>query len=132
MKKDRDLLLENTSKIGQKVLRVGRTIGLRHGRVVAFGYEYHDQEETRYTDLLIIGTDRDEIGRLMAFSTGGDSGSLIVTDDKSHSPIGLLWGGADAERLRPGHAPENWTYASSLTRVLDDLEIDLLSGTRTA
>ncbi len=112
--------LNSMSIIGQKVLRVGRTTGLRRGMVVSFGYEYRDEENaTVYTDLLIIGTE----GK--AFSTHGDSGSLIVTDDEHHNPIGLLWGGWQ-EKLRTGHGQENWTYGISLSRVLDELNVELV------
>lgn len=113
--------LKDMSIIGQPVLRVGRTTGLRRGTVVAFGYEHRDEATlTVYTDLLIVGHDD------VPFSTHGDSGSLIVTDDSKHNPIGLLWGGWQ-ERLRTGHAQENWTYGIALSRVLDALDIDLVT-----
>jgi hypothetical protein len=93
--------LQDMSIIGKKVQRVGRTTGLRYGTVVAFGYEFIDDNEvTVYTDLLIVGDDK-------PFSTHGDSGSLIVTRDDNKA-IGLLWGGWQ-EKLRTGHAQENWT-----------------------
>ena len=38
-----------------------------------------------------------------AFSWKGDSGKVIVTDDKEHRPVGLLWGGWQ-ERFRNGCA----------------------------
>ncbi len=118
----KDISLDEMSIIGQKVLRVGRTTGLRRGTVVAFGYEFIDQRDaTAYTDLLIVGNDD------IPFSTHGDSGSLIVTDDGQLNPIGLLWGGWQ-EKLRTGHAQENWTYGIALSRVLDALEIDLVSS----
>jgi hypothetical protein len=113
--------IDDMAIIGQKVLRVGRTTGLRRGTVVAFGYEFNDDRDlTAYTDLLIVGD------KEIPFSTHGDSGSLIVTDDKRLNPIGLLWGGWQ-EKLRTGHAQENWTYGITLSRVLDALEIDLVS-----
>ena len=118
----KDISLDDMSIIGQKVLRVGRTTGLRRGTVVAFGYEFIDQgDASAYTDLLIIG-DND-----IPFSTHGDSGSLIVTDNEQLNPIGLLWGGWQ-ERLRTGHAQENWTYGIALSRILDSLDIDLVSS----
>lgn len=114
--------LDDMSIIGQKVLRVGRTMGLRKGTIVAFGYEFIDQSDaTAYTDLLIVGDNK------IPFSTHGDSGSLIVTDDSEHNPIGLLWGGWQ-EKLRTGHAQENWTYGIALSRVLDALGIDVISS----
>jgi hypothetical protein len=115
----KNISLDDMSIIGQRVLRVGRTTGLRHGTIVAFGYEFIDQSDvTVYTDLLIVGDNN------IPFSTHGDSGSLIVTDDFEHNPIALLWGGWQ-ERLRTGHAQEKWTYGIALSRILDALEIDL-------
>ncbi len=118
----KDISLDDMSIIGQKVLRVGRTTGLRHGTIVGFGYEFIDQMgATAYTDLLIVGDDN------IPFSTHGDSGSLIVTDDGQSNPIGLLWGGWQ-EKLRTGHAQENWTYGIALSRIIDALEIGLVSS----
>jgi len=34
----KNISLDDMSIIGQRVLRVGRTTGLRHGTVMAFGY----------------------------------------------------------------------------------------------
>jgi hypothetical protein len=114
--------IDDMSIIGQKVLRVGRTTGLRCGTIAAFGYEFIDERDlTAYTDLLIVGD------KGVPFSTHGDSGSLIVTNDKQFNPVGLLWGGWE-EKLRTGHAQENWTYGIALSRLLDKLEIDLLSS----
>ena len=112
--------LDSMFPVGEKVLRVGRTTGLRKGTVVAFGYEFHDEANiATYTDLLIVGDDN------IPFSTHGDSGSLIVTDDKEHRALGLLWGGWQ-EKLRTGYAQENWTYAIALSRVLEALALDLV------
>lgn len=113
--------LDDMSIIGQRVLRVGRTTGLRRGAIAAFGYEFEDEKsQTSYTDLLIVG-DND-----IPFSTHGDSGSLIVLDNQEMNPVGLLWGGW-IEKLRTGHSQENWTYGISLVRVLDALDIDLVT-----
>ncbi|MDA2937604.1 hypothetical protein MYX75_04995 [Acidobacteria bacterium AH-259-A15] len=118
----KNISLDDMSIIGQKVLRVGRTTGLRRGTIVAFGYEYVDESNvTVYTDLLIVGEND------IPFSTHGDSGSLIATDDDELNPIGLLWGGWQ-EKLRTGHAQENWTYGIALSRVLDALDINLVSS----
>lgn len=118
----KNISLDDMSIIGQKVLRVGRTTGLRRGTIVAFGYEFVDASDaTAYTDLLIVGDNN------IPFSTHGDSGSLIVTDDFEHNPLALLWGGWQ-EKLRTGYAQENWTYGIALSRVLDALQIDLTSS----
>ena len=117
----KEISLDDMSIIGQKVLRVGRTTGLRYGKIVAFGYEFIDETDvTVYTDLLIIGDNN------IPFSTHGDSGSLIVTNDTDHNPIGLLWGGWQ-EKLRTSYAQENWTYGIALSRVLGALDIELVS-----
>ena len=118
----KQISLDDMSIIGRRVLRVGRTTGLRRGTIVAFGYEFiDDKEATAYTDLLIVGDNN------IPFSTHGDSGSLIVMDNEELNPIGLLWGGWQ-EKLRSGYAQENWTYGISLSRVLDALDIDLISS----
>jgi len=107
--------------IGQKVLRVGKTTGKRAGTITAFGYEWDDDsKQTYYTDLLMTGNNN------TVFSTHGDSGSLIITDDEKHNPIGLLWGGWE-EKLRTGYGQENWTYGIILERVLNLLQVDLLT-----
>lgn len=117
----KDISIDDMSIIGQKVLRVGRTTGLRRGTIVAFGYEFYDEKDNHiYTDLLILGDDK------IPFSTHGDSGSLIVMDNAEFNPVGLLWGGWE-EKLRTGHAQENWTYGIALTRILDALEIDIVT-----
>ena len=118
----KNISLDDLSIIGQKVLRVGRTTGLRRGTIVAFGYEFVDVSDVAtYTDLLILGDNN------IPFSTHGDSGSLIVLDNPQLNPIGLLWGGWE-EKLRSGYAQENWTYGIVLNRILDALEIDMVSS----
>ena len=112
--------LNNMSIIGQKVLRVGRTTGLRRRRIVSFGYEHRDEANvTVYPDPLIARDDA------FPFHSPAHRRSLIVTDDSAHRPIGLLWGGEEM-KLRTGYAQENWTYGIALTRVLDALDIDLV------
>lgn len=107
--------------IGQKVIGVGRTRGVQRGTVVAYAYEFSDEDYSIYTDLLIIGEDGN------AFSWKGDSGKIIVTDDDDHRPVALLWGGWQ-ERLRHGREQENWTYAIDLRKVLDRLNLELLDA----
>ena len=105
--------------VGQKVVSVGRTRGVQRGTVVAFAYEFHDAEESAYTDLLIVGEEGE------VFSDKGDSGKVIATDDEEHRPVALLWGGWQ-ERLRLGREQEKWTYAIDLGKVLDRLKLRLL------
>jgi hypothetical protein len=116
-----DITLDDMAIIGRNVVRTGRTTGVRHGTVVGFGYEYRDETNlTVYTDLLILGNDG------VPFSTKGDSGSLIVTDDAEHRPVALLWGGWQ-EELRTGFAQEKWTYATAIARILDELNIEIVA-----
>lgn len=106
--------------IGTEVISVGRTRGVQRGKVVAYAYEWRDDERwSVYTDLLIIG---DQPGG--AFSHSGDSGKLIVTVEEKR-PIALLWGGWQ-ERLRKGYEQENWTYAIDIGKVLEYLDVNIL------
>ncbi len=106
--------------IGQRVISVGRTRGVQRGTIVAYAYEFEDDFFSTYTDFLIIGQ---EDG---AFSWKGDSGKVIVTDDAEHRPVALLWGGWQ-ERLRQGREQEMWSYAIDLGKVLDRLNLELLT-----
>ncbi len=106
--------------IGQRVISIGRTRGVQRGTIVAYAYEFEDDFFSTYTDFLIIGQ---EDG---AFSWKGDSGKVIVTDDAEHRPVALLWGGWQ-ERLRHGREQEMWSYAIDLGKVLDHLNLELLT-----
>jgi hypothetical protein len=116
----KDISLNNMDIIGTEVCRIGRTTGIRHGIIWAFGFESMDFEnETEYTDLMIVGNQ----GK--PFSAPGDSGSLIFTKE-GLNPIGLLWGGLQARR-RKGSGIEDWTYGAGLKRVLDVLQLEFLT-----
>ncbi|MDH3892442.1 MAG: hypothetical protein OEV49_15345 [candidate division Zixibacteria bacterium] len=107
--------------IGTEVTGVGRTRGKQHGVIAAFAYEWLDDEKwSVYTDFLIIGEDPGG-----AFSDHGDSGKLIATTEGNH-PVALLWGGWQ-ERLRKGYEQENWTYAINVNKVLEYLNVTLLT-----
>lgn len=89
--------------IGQKVQKYGRTTGWTHGEVseinvtVNVCYECGDpfcwtcSKQATFTDQIAI-TPGD-------FSDGGDSGSLVVTDDGNKNPVGLLFAGSPARTL---------------------------------
>lgn len=111
--------LNTMGPIGMEVTSIGRTRGLEEGRVIAFGYEWYDNEESIYTDYLIIGNDG------QVFSDHGDSGKLIVSKENSRA-LALLWGGW-FESLRQGHGQENWTYAIDINKVLGKLELEILT-----
>jgi hypothetical protein len=88
---DRDGLL------GLHVQKYGRTTKLTHGQITGVNasvnvcYEVSGFDCTKsalFVDQLVI-----EPG---GFSGGGDSGSLIVTDDGDRSPVGLLFAGSSS------------------------------------
>src|SRR5437764_10113167 len=96
-----DGLFDNVSALlGLNVQKYGRTTKLTHGTItgingtvdvcyeVFFGFCI---KSARFVDQLII-----EPG---TFSGGGDSGSLIVTDDASKSPVGLLFAGSSTQTI---------------------------------
>jgi PKD repeat protein len=51
------------------------------------------------------------------FSSGGDSGSLIVTDDENKNPVGLLFAGSDVN-----------TIANPIDQVLDSFDVEIDDG----
>ena len=87
--------------VGQAVQKYGRTTVWTHGEVselnVTVDVCYITQgpvrckSYARFVDQIAItpGT----------FSDGGDSGSLIVTDDANKNPVGLLFAGSDTRTL---------------------------------
>lgn len=81
--------------LGLNVQKYGRTTKLTHGQITGINatvtvcYQvsgFDCIKSARYTDQLIIAPN--------TFSGGGDSGSLIVTDDGNLNPVGLLFAGS--------------------------------------
>lgn len=81
--------------LGLNVQKYGRTTHLTHGQItgvnatVTICYEasgFTCTKTARYVDQLIISPG--------TFSGGGDSGSLIVTDDANLNPVALLFAGS--------------------------------------
>jgi hypothetical protein len=105
--------------VGDKVHKLGRTTGLRHGRVTAIemdgvGVEY---------DIGVCSFDNQlEIEGLgaQAFSDAGDSGSLIV--DQDLKACGLLFAGSD----HGGKNGAGLTYGNPIRAVFNALNIKLL------
>ncbi|MBN2271395.1 MAG: Ig-like domain-containing protein [Sedimentisphaerales bacterium] len=81
--------------LGQNVQKFGRTTGLTKGAVTAVNATvtvgYGPGKTARFVKQIII-----EPG---SFSGGGDSGSLIVTDDDNLNPIGLLFAGSSTHTI---------------------------------
>jgi hypothetical protein len=103
---------------GTKVAKLGRTTGPTRGRVTAFEL---DNVVIRY-DLGMLRFDNQiEIEGVddAPFSRGGDSGSLIISEDLR--AVGLLFAGGDIG----GANGKGLTYANPIHAVLDALKIDL-------
>jgi len=89
-----------TSLLGLRVQKYGRTTKLTKGAITGINgtvtvcYEVvfiFCTKSARFTDQLII----DAAG----FSGGGDSGSLIVTDDGTSRPVALLFAGSSTQTI---------------------------------
>src|SRR6266852_4797884 len=93
-----DGLFDNRDALlGLNVQKYGRTTRLTHGQItgvnatVTICYavsEFTCTKSTRFVDQLIISPG--------TFSGGGDSGSLIVTDDGNLNPVALLFAGSSS------------------------------------
>lgn len=114
--------------IGRQVVKVGRSSGLTTGTVMAYALEYNDEKGICFfTDFLVVGENH------QTFDLEGDSGSLIILTGEGSGklrPIGIIWGGTANRgrlKLKNTHAPENWTSGVDLGRLLDLLELDLIT-----
>lgn len=109
----------NPIEDGLRVAKVGRTTGTTRGRVTAFEVDdvvvSYDLGDLRFDDQIEI-----EGAGSKAFSDGGDSGSLIVDDDRL--AIAQLFAGTDTG----GRNGKGLTYASPIQAVLDSLRVNLL------
>jgi hypothetical protein len=91
---------DKTALLGLNVQKYGRTTKLTHGQITGINgtisvcYEVlfiFCVKSATYVDQLIIGSG--------TFSGGGDSGSLIVSDDASRNPVGLLFAGGSTSTI---------------------------------
>jgi subtilase family serine protease len=91
------LIDDRNALLGLNVQKYGRTTRLTHGQItgvnatVTVCYEvsgFTCTKTARFVDQLIIGP--------AGFSGGGDSGSLIVTDDANLNPVALLFAGSSS------------------------------------
>ncbi|CAK9874922.1 unnamed protein product, partial [Sphagnum jensenii] len=125
-----DLQAPINSLIAKHVVKVGRSSGLTRGIIMAYAVEYNDEKgNCFFTDFLIVGENK------LIFELEGDSGSLIllIGDEgamEKPRPIGIIWGGTANRgrlKLRNGHGPENWTSGVDLGRLLNLLQLDLIT-----
>jgi hypothetical protein len=89
-----------TAYIGQPVQKYGRTTGLTHGEVSDLNATVNVCYEVLWIFCMKQATFVGQIGITPGgFSGGGDSGSLIVTDDGNNHPVALLFAGSDTYTL---------------------------------
>ena len=84
--------------VGLGVAKSGRTTGFTTGAIGAVNVDVSVQYQQQcgqgkkfvvsYTNQIVINSS--------SFSAGGDSGSLIVTNDAFHNPVGLLFAGSSS------------------------------------
>jgi hypothetical protein len=91
---------DKAALLGLNVQKYGRTTKLTHGQITGINgtinvcYEVlfiFCVKSATFVDQLIIGSG--------TFSGGGDSGSLIVTDDANKNPVGLLFAGGSTSTI---------------------------------
>ncbi|XP_026437724.1 uncharacterized protein LOC113335927 [Papaver somniferum] len=123
-----DLRSPINSLVGKQVVKVGRSSGLTTGTIIAYAHDYDDKRGICFfTDFLVVGDNQ------QAFHLEGDSGSLILLtgeEDEKPRPIGIIWGGTGNHgqmKLKVGQPPENWTSGVDLGRLLNLLELDLIT-----
>ncbi len=111
---------ERRLDIRDRVHKVGRTTGVRHGRVTAIEV---DGLLVEYDTGLFSFDNQVEIeGQgARAFSDAGDSGSVIVDDDVQGA--GLLFAGSD----EGGSNGRGLTYANPINAVLSRMRLRLLA-----
>lgn len=124
-----DLQSPVDSLVGRQVVKVGRSSGLTTGAIMAYSLEYNDEKGMCFfTDFLVVGENQ------QTFDLEGDSGSLILLTGKNGDkprPVGIIWGGTANRgrlKLKPGQPPENWTSGVDLGRLLDLLELDVITS----
>ncbi len=87
--------------VGLSVAKSGRTTGFTTGTISSINATVNVQYQARcgqgkkfvvsYTNQVVIGPG--------SFSAGGDSGSLIVTNDTNHQPVALLFAGSSTTTI---------------------------------
>jgi hypothetical protein len=108
------------AEIGLKVQKYGRTTGLTHGKIEEIGVTvmvcYADCDDPYLAKYAWFDGQMAIVSRnpTDSFSLGGDSGSLIVTDDGNNHPVGLLFAGSSSR-----------TLANPIDPVLDRFEVTI-------
>ncbi|HET7791507.1 MAG TPA: CARDB domain-containing protein [Gemmatimonadales bacterium] len=91
---------DKNALLGLAVEKYGRTTKLTHGTITGINATVSVCYEVLYIFCIKQATFVDQlIIEPGTFSGGGDSGSLIVTDDGKASPVGLLFAGSSSETI---------------------------------
>ena len=80
-----------TAYIGMEVQKYGRTTGLTKGKVYAVNTTVvlnYGIGPMRFTNQIVFV----RVRKKAVFVDGGDSGSLLVTDDANANPVGIIYG----------------------------------------
>ena len=90
-----------TPTVGMSVAKSGRTTGFTTGSISSINTSVNVQYQRNcgsgkkftvgYTNQIVITPG--------SFSAGGDSGSLIVTNNSAHNPVGLLYAGSSSATI---------------------------------
>ena len=115
------LATDDELALAQTVGKLGRTTGYTEGRITAFEL---DGVTVRYDVGLLTFDNQVEIEGAgeRAFSDGGDSGSMVFTDDGRRAGA-LLFAGSD----QGGTNGKGLTYANPLGTVMEKLKIELVT-----
>lgn len=123
------------------VQKYGRTTGLTHGAVDTINTTVDVCYQTRGPFRCVkLARFVDQIGIIDGtFSAGGDSGSLIVTDDSNKNPVGLLFAGSSTHTfanpidivlsyfgvtvVNDCSSPENYPPTADFTHTTSDLTV---------
>jgi hypothetical protein len=87
--------------VGQAVVKSGRTTGTTRGTIASVNTSVNVQYQIGCNEgkkFLITYTNQVLINST-TFSAGGDSGSLIVTDDGNFNPVALLYAGSSSTTI---------------------------------
>ena len=107
------------ASVGLLVQKYGRTTGWTHGEVAELNVTVDVCYEPFFIFCLKSARFVNQIGISPGeFSDGGDSGSLIVTDDAAKRPVGLLFAGGDTR-----------TFANPIDLVLERFNVTIDTGT---
>jgi len=94
-----------TPVVGLNVIKSGRTTGLTYGRVqavntsVSIKYQMGCKTGTKFTVSYTNQVTIVAVAPSTLFSTGGDSGSLIVSNDGTPNPTSLLFAGSTSTTI---------------------------------